>query len=333
MSQPSLDALDRRLLTHVQANFPLDPRPFAALGLELGIGEDEVIARLRHLGESGILRQISAIFDSRLLGYQSTLVAFQVPPGQLETAGQVVSQQPGVSHNYARNHTYNLWFTWTVVGKDGMEERVARLAAQAGARAFLLLPALRVFKIGVTLDLEEGRAASSSNGPGSPSTGESQPLAPAEKQAIRLLQEDIALEPRPFLSTARRLGLDEAGLLELARDFQRRGVMRRYGAVLHHRRAGFAANAMICWPVPPDQVEAVGQALASFPEVTHCYQRPIYPDWPYSVLTMVHAPTQEQCFAQAKRIARAVLVRDYVLLFSYREFKKERVKYFREEEA
>lgn len=326
-----MDTLDRRLLTRLQASFPLEARPFAALGWELGLAESEVIERLRLLKAQRILRQVSAIFDSRLLGYQTTLVAFGVPEGRLEQAGAVVNQQPGVSHNYARDYKYNLWFTWTLPEHDGMAQQVSALAAQAGAESFLLLPALRVFKIGVTLDLEEGRAVSRAQAQDDlPRPGG--PLTPPEKDVVRELQRDLPLDPHPFLAMAQRLGLDEEGLLDVARDLQRRGIMRRYGAVLHHREAGFTANAMICWPVAPDRTEVVGHSLAAFPEVTHCYQRPTYPDWPYGILSMVHASTRQECYTLAERMEQTVQVKDYVLLFSYREFKKARVKYFTEGE-
>lgn len=321
--------MDRRLLTRLQADFPLEVRPFAALGWELGLAEEEVIERLRQLKAQRILRQVSAIFDSRLLGYQTTLVAFKVPESRLEEAGAVVSLQPGVSHNYARDHHFNLWFTWTLPERDGMAQRVSALATQARAESFLLLPALRVFKIGVTLDLEEGRAVSRAKG-GDNLPQASRPPTVQEREAVRELQRDLTLEAQPFLSMAQRLGMDEETLLDVARDMQRRGIMRRYGAVLHHREAGFTANAMVCWPVPPERTETVGHALAAFPEVTHCYQRPTYPDWPYSILSMVHAPQREECYTLAERMGQAVQVKDYVLLFSHREFKKARVKYFEE---
>ncbi len=326
-----MDAIDRRLLTRLQAEFPLEPRPFAILAWELGLAEAEVIDRLRQLKAQHVLRQISAIFDSRLLGYQTTLVAFRVPEAQLEQAGQMVNQQPGVSHNYARNHTYNLWFTWTLPGDASMADNVSSLAARAGAESFLLLPALQVFKIGVTLDLEEGRAVSKPQ-EGPTVRANTTSIAEEERKAVRELQQDLPLEPQPFRAMAERLGMNEAGLLEAARDLQRQGIMRRYGAVLHHREAGFKANAMIGWPVPLDRVDAIGHTLSSFPDVTHCYQRPTYPDWPYSILTMVHASTHDECYTLAQKLGQAVEVQDYALFFSYREFKKARVTYFAEGE-
>src|SRR5438067_859485 len=181
--EPPMDDLDKQLLNTLQMNLPLTPRPYAAMGTELGLSETAVFSRVGELKRQNILRQVSAIFDTRKIGYRSSLVAAQVP---------------------------------------------------------------------------------------------------------RELQQDLLLEPRPFLPAAERLGLSEEDLLAHARHMQDDGVMRRFAAVLYHRKAGFKANAMGVWRVPDDRIEEIGFEMGSFAAVSHCYQRPIYPDWPYNVFTMVH---------------------------------------------
>jgi len=121
-------------------------------------------------------------------------------------------------------------------------------------------------------------------------------------------------------------------LFDYAGRMVERRLMRRYSAVLHHRRAGFSANAMIVWNVPDERAQEVGEIMANSPAVTHCYQRPRYPDWKYSHFTMVHATTRDTCEEIARQIEAATGIHDRLLLYSTREYKKTRVRYFVEEE-
>jgi len=324
-----LDEIDRRLLNLLQTDFPLAPRPFAALGDRLAISEAETLDRVRRLKSDKVIRQISAIFDSRALGYRSTLAAFQVPGDRLEQVAAAVSERPGVSHNYRRTHTYDLWFTLTVPPGEDPREGVERLARENGISKYLYLPTLRVFKVAVQFDMV---------GMESQSQGRSQPeLAPPEAPApgegvdpalVRQLQKDLDLTQRPFQPLAGAVGLTEEELLEKARLLQAQGIMRRFAAVLHHRKAGFSANAMAVWAVPEERVEEIGRAIAAFPQVTHCYRRPSYPDWPYSIFSMIHSQTPEGCRQVAAEISRKTGIVDFDLLFSTKEYKKARVKYF-----
>lgn len=147
---------------------------------------------------------------------------------------------------------------------------------------------------------------------------------------MRALQKDLPLEPRPFLSLASDAGMGEEELLDHARRFLEDGEMRRFAAVLFHRRAGFTANGMVVWNVPAERVAAMGEVLASYPAVSHCYQRPSYPDWPYSLFTMVHARSREECECLVAEMAEATGIHDHATLYSLREFKKVRVRYFEE---
>lgn len=328
-----LDAVDRRLLEQVQRGVPLVPRPFAALGQELGLAEGETLARLERLKAEGLIRQIGAIFHTRRLGYGSTLAAFHLPPARLEAAAAVVSRHPGVSHNYARPHRYNLWFTLAVPPGQDLVAELERLAGEAGADDWLNLPALRVFKLRTHFSLAGtqgqdpagGETGTEASGPG---PGGSR-LRPEDVPLVRALQADLPLAPRPFAALAQGRGLDEGALLAGARRLLAAGILRRYAAVLRHRRAGYRANGMACWVVPPARIEAVGWLAAGYAEVSHCYQRPTYPPrWPYSLFTMIHGRTVAEVEAVVDRIAAETGLDEYEILYSTREFKKERVKYF-----
>ena len=119
-----LEDADRELLNAVQWDFPLEPRPYAVLAERLGVEESEVRARVSRVKELGVLRQLSAIFDTRALGYGSSLVAAKIDPDRVDEAAAVISAHPGVSHNYKRNHAYNLWYTIAVPPGDSLDDHI-----------------------------------------------------------------------------------------------------------------------------------------------------------------------------------------------------------------
>lgn len=326
-----MDRLDQLLLNRLQSDFPLVPRPFAVMAQDFDIPESEVLHRVDGLKNNRVIRQISAIFDSRALGYQSSLAAFMIEPGRLDEAAETVSAHPGVSHNYARDHRINLWFTITLPPGEDLPGTINDLGQKAGAAKVLFLPTVRLFKIGVNFDLtgEADMTVETSPPNGGTRLTETAVVTPAEIRAIQVLQEDLPVESRPFAAAARRLGWREEELLDMGSSFIRRGVMRRFAAVIRHRRAGFAANAMGVWMAPESQVEEAGTAMASFAGVTHCYQRPAYPpEWPYNLFTMVHGRTPEDCRSVLEAISHRTGIENYGLLISTKEYKKNRVKYF-----
>jgi DNA-binding Lrp family transcriptional regulator len=323
-----LDAVDRALLEEIQAAFPLVPRPYAALGEPLGLDEDQVLARLRRLRGAGLIRQLGAIFDTRRLGYQSTLVAFHVEKGALEHVAALVSAHPGVSHNYARDHHYNLWFTLAVPPGQSLAGEIRHLADEGDVGDWLNLPSLRAYKLRTHFKLADRNRHSSPDTQGGPARL-GRDLAPADIPFVRTLQRDLPLVPRPFATGAERLGLDEEALLARALELQEAGIMRRFGAVLRHRRVGYRANGMACWAVPESQIDSAGRLAAGYPQVSHCYHRPAYPPrWPYTLFTMVHGQTEAQVEAIVAQLGERIGIQDYQVLYSTREFKKERVKYF-----
>jgi DNA-binding Lrp family transcriptional regulator len=326
-----LDQTDRLLLNALQSSIPLVDRPFQAIGEALGLKEDETIERIKRMKATAI-RQISAIFDSRSLGYRSTLVAFEFAPDRLEEGAMVVSRHPGVSHNYRRNHRFNLWFTLTFPGNASLEKEVGRLRMKSGALQSILLPTIRLFKIGVKLDATgEESLTRKESGKIVQGFHEASILSDREIQAVRALQRDLPLTDHPFeaLSSKWGEGLSQDDLFDMGRSFMERGIMRRYSAVLRHRDAGFSANAMGVWIVPEDRMEEVGNHIAQYAAVSHCYQRPSYPpDWPYNLFSMVHGRTVEDCETVLKDIAMSTGLNEYARLYSTWEYKKVRVKYF-----
>jgi siroheme decarboxylase len=321
------DLLDREkaLLSALQDRFPLVARPFAALGDELGCTEDEAIVRTRVLKDAAIVRQIGAIFDTRRLGYTSALIACEVDSERLSGVAREVSRHPGVSHNYARDHRFNLWFTLGLPPGQDLEQEAARLTAQPGVRRQLLLPMLRAFKIDVRFDF----GGPSEQAPAVEVAPTNEPLPRADVPLVRALQNDLLLVAEPFAALGVPFGLDGLALLDAAQRFRRSGVMRRYGATLRHRVAGFEANAMVCWEVAAGSIEVAGQAAAEHQAVSHCYERPAYPpDWPFQLFTMLHARTPAELASAVDDLRAAIRPARYAVLDTIEEYKKVRLRYF-----
>jgi DNA-binding Lrp family transcriptional regulator len=149
-----------------------------------------------------------------------------------------------------------------------------------------------------------------------------------DRKVIGLIQGDLPVEPKPFAVLAEKLGMAEEDFIEKILDLKRRGILRRFGATLRHQEAGFSSNAMVAWSVPEGQIELVGEALAAFKEVTHCYHRRPQKDWKYNLYTMIHGDDREECHRIAERMSEETGIRDFVLLFSEKEFKKTSMAYF-----
>ena len=324
-----MDDLDKELLNEIQWTFPLVTRPFDEIAKKFHVSSDLVKSRLLHLKEVGVLRQLSAIFDTRKLGYTSSLVAMEIDDDKLEFVANQINRHPGVSHNYERDHQFNLWFTLAVPPGSDLKSELDKFNVLKGIKKVRMLPTLQLFKIGVKLDMVEEKKHDVAP------TEEKKEIknvqfTPTEedKNFIRELQKDMQIIDEPFVVCANNLGITEDALFEKMRYYESIGVMRRFAAILRHRQVGFTANGMIVWKVPNDRILEVGQTLGSFPQVSHCYERPTYNDWPYNVFSMIHCKTQDEAHDMANTIQKQIHVEDYKILFSSREFKKTRVEYF-----
>jgi DNA-binding Lrp family transcriptional regulator len=329
----AIDRLDKEILNEIQWSFPLVAEPYVELAKRFGITVDEMKKRISQLKSTGIIRQLSAIFDTRRLGYKSSLVAMAIEPDKLEYVAQQINRHPGVSHNYERNHEYNLWFTLATPPGADLKTEVDKFSKLDGIKKIRLLPTIKLFKIGVKLEMVEDKKKEVAPTEEKKKINEVK-FVPTEddKEFIRQLQKDLDVVDRPFLGAAQHLGMTEDQVFEKLKHYEEIGVMRRFAAILRHRDAGFVANGMIVWRVPEDRIEEVGATLGSFPQISHCYQRPVYADWPYNVFSMVHCKSIEEAESMAKEIQSHINVPDYKILFSSREFKKTRVEYFVESE-
>jgi DNA-binding Lrp family transcriptional regulator len=334
-----LDETDKRLMNLLQSSFPIDPEPFALIASEAELELDDVLARTRRLLAGRIIREITPIFDTRALGYESMLVAAQVDGEHPQRAAQIVNSHPGVSHNYLRTHDFNLWFTIATPPDSelGLRGTLEALMRETGAESMRELPTLTLFKINMNLEMEKGTdalaAAAVEAAP--PRELDAQPYDADDITLIKALQGPMAAVERPYDEAAAELGIATEALLERLRSLVDRKILRRVAAILYHRRAGFSANGMGVWKVPDEEVMEVGARMASFRGVSHCYQRPTYDDWPYSVFTMAHGRSKEECDAVLDSIAEdcGIGPEGRATLYSSTEYKKIRLHYFTDDYA
>jgi DNA-binding Lrp family transcriptional regulator len=327
---------DRRLLNTLQGEFPLVERPFAAVAELVESDEQTVMTRTDELLRDRIIRELTPIFDTRALGYESMLVAASVDHENPHRAAKVINAHPGVSHNYLRNHDFNLWFTIATApdSKYGLEGTLEILAREAGATSVRQLPTLKLFKINMNLEMEKGTEELVKQADGDNERAlEGATLSELDYAVIRNLQGQMQVAERPYDAAAAACGISTPELLAHLQEMIDRGLLRRVAAILFHRRAGFSANGMGVWRVPEDRIEEIGAQMAAFRGISHCYQRPTYDDWPYNVFTMAHGRSKEECDAILDEISQQTGISERSTLYSSTEFKKIRLRYFTDDYA
>jgi siroheme decarboxylase len=264
-----------------QRDFPLQPRPFREIAQGAGLPESTVLARFSRMKRHGVIDRIGPVFRPNTVG-ASSLAAMAVPAGRLERVAAFVSGQPGVNHNYEREHRYNLWFVATAPSAAEVQRTLSCIEHGTGI-AVLRLPLLEEFHIDLGFDLDTGLA---------PRSGTPRPAGPLpdnERRLAAAVAGGLPLVERPYAAVARTLGLSEEEVLALLAKMLAEGRIRRIGAVIRHRRLGYQANAMAVWDVPDAETGAVGRALARQPGVTLCYRRArALPHWRYNLYCMVH---------------------------------------------
>ena len=207
---------------------------------------------------------------------------------------------------------------------------------ETGAYSMRQLPTLTLFKINMNLEMEKGTDALAAAAEASPPRElEAQPYDERDIAVIRALQGPMEPVDRPYDAAAEEVGMNVEDFLAHLGGMVERRLLRRVAAILYHRRAGFSANGMGVWRVPEEEVMQTGRRMASFRGISHCYQRPTYPDWPYSVFTMAHGRSKEECDAILDSIAEECGIHGEgrATLYSSTEYKKIRLRYFTDEYA
>ena len=323
---------EQQILQIIQVNFPLTAKPYEAIGKSIGRTEHEVIETLRSLKKRNIIRQISAIFNAQFLGFTSALVSFQIQEHNLDNAAAIINAHPGVSHNYQREHRFNLWFTLSVPEKVNSKQHVQKLAELISCTNYLYLPGLRTFKRRVQFDIHSHRntpVAVSQTSEGLPKMSRKITL-PIEIQCgiMNALQNDLPLSPTPFTDIAKRFQVEEDMFFHFLHDLKTSQKMSRFAGILKHRTIGFTANAMVVWNIPDRTIVPFGEYAATYQAISHCYERITYPEWPYNIYTMIHGTSRDDTQKVIDELSTKFDMKSYEILYSRKEYKKQRINYF-----
>ncbi len=344
---------DKKILTALQRGIEITSRPFQTLEagsacspkhfqpLEAGSActqqSFQTLEVLKKAQADGLVRRFGGIFDSRRLGYKSMLCALDVAPDQLEEKAAIISAHPGVTHCYERSLRDGrrgvypaLWFT-LAMPHDEFDDGWERLRSdlEAGSSNLFQLPALRRFKIDVVFDLHATARRPVARSGGVMPEASALDFSEEERALVRAIDQQLPLVERPFAAVAEQLGQIEEWVLSTLQGWKEQGVLRRVGAVLYHREAGFTANAMCVWPVAEEDLLRAGSCVAARSEVTHCYQRPRVAAFPFDLYAMIHTASWEETDALFRDISESCGLSGGELFASGREFKKSSMKYFR----
>ncbi|MDD5556966.1 MAG: hypothetical protein PHN82_06930 [bacterium] len=320
MRRRPLTSRERALLREMQDRFPIVSRPYRAIGRRLGLPEETLLSEAGRLAARGVIRYIGPVVSGRRLGIRSTLVAARVGRRGLAAVARTVNGHPGVTHNYLREGPFNLWFTLGAPSDAALSRLLGELRARTGTAPLMDLRTVRVFKINAAFPLAPGAAAAWPSRPAA-RAGRARP----DPLTLRVLSATIPVAPAPFRLLAERLGTGEGEIRAILRRRLADGTIRRFGAVLDHRRIGHRANALVAWRIERRMLPRAARRLAAFPAVTHCVERTPRPGWPYSLYTMVHAADRESCRRLVRRMAAAAGTADCAVLFTAAELKKTRL--------
>ena len=314
---------DMRLIENWQRGFPLVPHPYSAIGSKVGLSEADVIERLRKLKMAGILVRVGATVRPNAAG-ASTLAALRVPSECMDDVVAIINAEPSVTHNYEREHAFNLWFVVTAADRGSVDRVLGRIGTQTGLD-LLNLPLQRSYFIDLGFAVN-GQASQPARRPEVAGAKPALPRASeADRRLLRAIENGLPLAPMPYRRIAADLGIGQSAVMRRLASLSESGVISRFGLIVRHHELGFTANAMAVWDIADAEVDAVGERIAAFPFVTLCYRRQRHlPQWPYNLFCMIHgrerAATQRHVdeIAQGARIA----TRPHAVLFSSRRFKQ-----------
>uniref|UniRef100_A0A7V5XHU2 siroheme decarboxylase n=1 Tax=Thermodesulfobacterium geofontis TaxID=1295609 RepID=A0A7V5XHU2_9BACT len=317
---------EKELLNIIQKEFPLEKRPFLKIGERLNIKEEEVIKYLKYLKKKRILRQISAIFNPWFFGHRSSLFTFKVPPEKLDKAISIINKHPGISHNYLRNHSYNLWFILVSLPEEDPLNEADRLAKLCEVKDYLYLPALRTFKISTIFE-DKISGFDKEEITETETVEVNENITEKDKILVKVLQEPLPLTKTPFKEIAKSLGIKEEALFLWIKEMKEKGALRRFGALLKHDKLGFKINVMVAWEVKRDKIDFFIEELSKELLITHCYERKTYPNWKYNLYTMCHFKEKKEK-EKIPLLAQKHGIENFIMLETIKELKKIRLKLF-----
>lgn len=318
------------VLNRIQTHFVFNKRPFKIIADELEITESEVISIVKKFREDGLIRDTSAIFNASSMGYDSALVAFKVKPKNVKKTAEFINTHPGISHNYLRKHSYNIWFTLSVLPNVSLEKTVEVIAKKTGAIDSVILRNEKLLKIGLMLNVggKKNKKASKQI----IKVAKAKPFTEVELEVIRLLQVDLPITEEPFdeIIKAEKSSITVDEFVEIGNRLFENGVMRRYSSVLRHRKAGYKVNGMSVWKMNENlDSRSIEEIFKDEQAISHLYLRTVYPGrWEYPLFAMIHAHSDEELNEIVETLAKKSGLSEYSVLTTLEEFKKTRVKYY-----
>jgi len=333
-----LTELQKKLCNELQKGLPVCSRPFAEIARDLNCDEKEVLQQTRELKNAGVIRRLRALINYRALGIVSTLAAAHVPQEKLQEVAETVNSLEGVSHNYLRDHYYNLWFTLQARTTAEIDLTLSNLSGRSGID-FHSLPVKRALRLDVRFDAEsedqillEGLEGAGvlqkehKTGPKEIPKCEVFEPGDSDKLILSKLQDELAITSEPFAFLCGG-GLGAEDVLKIITELIDKGVIRRIAAVVDHRRLGFVANVMFAAEVPQDRIVNTGERLARLGMVSHCYERETFENWPYNLFAMIHGRSMGQIQNAVNTFVEAEGIDSFQLLPTTAELKKQPVKH------
>ncbi len=328
----AITSLDIKILDTLQQEFSVCHQPFKTLSTNLGLTEDEVLNQVLSLKEQGVIRRISALFNSSKLGMVTTLVAMKAPGDRIDSIADIINEYTGVTHHYERDNDYNLWFTLMASSKEELTRFIDEIKEKTGVNTLLNLPTLRRFKVDTTFWI-----------PGTPLKQDTveiinetnlekyddRDIDETDKKIFKEL-ETLSVVIHPYKLIADRLKITEDDLFQRIFTYKKSGIIRKIRAVLDHYKIGLAENVLVVFKVSPQSMPEIVNLLISYPQVTHCYERQTYPaqGWEYNLFAMIHGQTKQECEGIISLILEKTGLLEYKKLYTKREFKKANPRYF-----
>ena len=328
-----LDEVDAALIDGFQSGFPVEERPFRAVGETLGVSEDEALARVDRLRERGVFRRFGAVLNPPVIG-SSTLAAVSAPEDRFEEVVEVINGYRQVNHNYRRDHEWNVWFVVTAGTRERRDEILTEIEERTGLPV-LVLPMLTDYYIDLEFPVvnEDRFARESLDETAVNATRISEEatagLSELDRRLLFAIQDGFPLSATPYRDVATEVGAPVGDVLAATERLLADGSIKRIGCVVNHVVTGFDANCMVVWDVPDEELDARGEAVGRLPYVTLCYHRPRRPElgWEYNLFTMVHGREESAVDAKVDELAAEHLPFPHERLYSTETLKQTGARY------
>ena len=322
-----LDASSCKIINSLQTGFPLTTRPFLTAAQSLEMSEEELIAKIKELLKTGFLTRFGPLFNAEQMGGGLTLAALAVPAERYEQVTEMVNSFPEVAHNYAREHTLNMWFVLATESRSEIATVIDKIEKATGLQVFNL-PKLEEYRLGFKLHISPDGSIDTTRLEDSESLfgkGDGSLPTPEDRAIITATQEGLPFIPTPYDAVAQQVALPTKSVLARFEHMLKQGWVRRLGVVPNHYKLGLSSNGMTVWNLPEDKVSSSGKLIGDLDFVSHCYRRPRNPpEWPYNLFVMVHGRNRDIVKGRVAKISEMLGEADqgHKILYSTRILKK-----------